>query len=125
RFAIVVLTNNGLQVKVGENVAIQNYGALANQFFRILVSSCRSHWLRLNRVAQVDSEVGSIAQQLFNLIRLVGKRKRDVGDSRPSQRVDLIKEKRTVTDRTDRFGSVDGQRSKTGAFTASQNQCLH
>ena len=93
--AVVVLADNCFQIQVRQNIAVEDYRRFANQVFRKLISTGSTHGLGLDGVAQLDAVVRSIAEQLLDLVGLVGKRKRDVGDAGATQSVDLIKEKRS------------------------------
>ena len=124
-FALIVLANDGFQIKIGQNVPVEDHRGLANQLFRKLVCARSAHRLRLDHVFQLYADVRSIAELLLNLLRLIRKGKRDIGDPGAAQRVDLIEQERSIANRHDRFRRVNGQRAQPCAFSSSQNQCLH
>src|SRR5438552_2449302 len=69
----------------------------------------------------IHAEIRSIPELLFNFFRLIRKRKRDVGNARATQRVELVKQKRFVTNWDDRFWGVNGQWTQPCAFSTSQD----
>src|SRR5260370_489989 len=83
--AIFVLAYNGLQIQVSEDIAVEDNGGLANQVLSELVGTGSAHRLRLDRVFQLDAKVGTIAELLFDFLRLIRKRERDVGDARATE----------------------------------------
>jgi hypothetical protein len=62
---------------------------------------------------------------LLDLVRLIGKGQCDVGDACATKRVDLIEQEGTIANGNDWFRRIDSKRTKTRAFTASKNECLH
>jgi hypothetical protein len=125
RVSFLVLPDDGFQIEVGQNVAVENYGGLANQLFGKFIRARGAHRLLLDHVFQLHAKVRTIAELLFDLLRLIRKRKRDVGHAGAAQRVDLIEEKRPVADGDDRFGCVNGERTQPCALSTCQYQCLH
>src|SRR5260370_25684133 len=94
--AIVVFTNDGLQIQVSQDIAIENNGRFANQFLRELVRSGGAHRLQLDHVFKLYTKFGTVAELLFNLLRLVRKRERNVGGAGAAEGIDLIKQERRI-----------------------------
>src|SRR5207244_333439 len=113
--AIFVVANNGLQIQVSEDIAVEDNGGFANQILGKFVCSGSAHRLRLDRVLKLHPKLGTVAELLFDLLRLIRKRERDVGDTGAAESIDLIKQKRTIADRNDRFRRVARQGRKPWA----------
>ncbi len=90
RAARVVLADDGAEVEVGDDVAVEDDGRLADEVFGELVGAGRAQRLRLDHVVDLDAEVRAVAELLLDLVRLVGERERDVGDAGATQRVELV-----------------------------------
>jgi hypothetical protein len=120
-----MLADDGFEIEVGEDVAVEDDCWFANQLFGELVSARRAHRLRLNRVLDLHAMLRAIADELFDLVRLVGERERDVGDTGVAQRVDLVEQKRAIADGDDGLGRVNRERAEPCAFAACENECLH
>src|SRR5687768_10970029 len=120
-----VLADHSLKIKIGQYIAVEYYSWLPNEIFGEFVGARGSHWLRLDGVLQLHAIIGTVAEQLFDLVWLIRKRERDVGNAGASQCVDLIKQKRAIADGYNRLRCVNGERTQPCAFSPSQNQCLH
>ena len=73
---------------------------------------------------KLHAVVGAVAEQLFDLVGLIGERKRDVGDAGATQRVDLIKQKRPIANWHDRLRGVDSQRAAAACLFRRQELVL-
>src|SRR5882724_6019773 len=116
-----VFANYCLEIEISKYVPVKYDRRFANKILGKLVSSGRTHRLRLNSVFEVYAIIKTIAKQLFDLVWLIGKRERDVGYPRTSERVNLVKQKRPIANWHDRLGSIDGQGPQPRAFTAGKN----
>src|SRR6266576_1270154 len=115
-----MFANDRFEIEVRQDVAIEYDRRFANEILRKLVSARRAHRLRLNGVSQIHAVISAVAEQLFDLVWLIRKRERDVGNARASQRVDLIKEKRPIADWHNRFRRIDGQGPQPRALSAGK-----
>ncbi len=96
------------EIEIGENVAVEDDSRLANQIFGKLVSAGRSHRLGLDGVFELHTEIRAVAEQLLDLVGLIRERECDIRDAGAAQRVDLIKQKRSITNRNDWLRRVNG-----------------
>src|SRR5205085_8977623 len=125
RLTFFVLFDDSFKIEIGQDVPVEDDRALADQLFGKLVRAGRAHRLRLGRVLDLHAVLRTVAQELFDLDRLIRKRERDVSDTGAAQRVYLIKQKRPVADRHNRLRRIDRERAQARALAASENQCLH
>src|SRR6266536_1863323 len=115
----------GVEVEIGQDIAVENHRRLANQILGKLIGAGSAHWLRFDRIFQFHAELRAVAELLFNLFGLIRKRKRDVDDAGAPQGVNLIEQKRSIANWNNRLWGVDGQRTQPCALTTSEYQCLH
>ena len=82
--------------------------------------------LRLDDVAEVDAEIGPVAEHLFDAPRLVVQAEHDLVDFRHlPQQVDLVLQERPVEDRDDRLRRVERQRPEPRAFATGEQDGSH
>ena len=104
---LTVFANNCLEIEISQDVAVEYHRRLADQVFREFISARSSHWLRLDCVFQLNAMLRAVAEKLFDLVRLIRKRKGDVCDAGAAQSVDLIEQERSIANWHNRFRCVD------------------
>jgi hypothetical protein len=125
RAALLVLTDDGLEVEVGQDVAVEDDRRLAQEVLGELVGAGRPHRLRLDGVVDLDAEVRPVAELLLDLQGLIGERERDVVNPCAAERVDLVEQERAVTDGDDGLRRVERQRPEPRALSPCENESLH
>ncbi len=93
--------------------------------FSILERASRSQWSPLDRISNPDTVIRPILQKVFDFSRLIREAEDDFTDSAASHQVDLIKKKRRIGDRHNRFRCVDGQRPESRPFPTGENESFH
>ena len=75
-------------------------------------------------VTHRDAVVETVAEEVFDLSRLVRQTENYLGDLSPLDVVDLKKEKRDVRQGNDGLWGVQCQRAQSRPFSARENECL-
>jgi len=115
------------QVHGREYVAVEDHNRLASRLSgRKLDRATGPEWRGFHHVPQVNSEVGPVAEDLFDAARLVVQAEDDFVDFRHlAQQVDLIAQERPVENRNDRLRCVERERPKPRPLATGEEYCLH
>ncbi len=105
-------------VKIGENVTVKNDRCFLNAVGRKTIRAARAERSRFGYEAQIYTVVRAVAEDMFDLVRLVTQRQCDVRDARLSQDLDLVEEECPIAERDHGLGRINGQRPQTSAFAA-------
>ena len=93
--------------------------------FRVLEGAARTERRAFDGIADPHAIIGAVLQEVFDLPGLIRQAENDLLNARASHQINLIQKKRRVSDRNDRFWSIDRQRPKPGAFATGENESLH
>src|SRR6266576_5634975 len=102
-----VLAYDSFKIKIRQDVAVEYHRRFANQIFGKLVCAGGAHGLRLDGVLELHAMIRAIAEKLFDLVGLIREGKSDVCNAGASERIDLIKQERSIANRHNRFGCVN------------------
>ncbi len=123
--SLLVEGDDVLEVDVGEDVAVEDDGPVVDDLTRVLVGARGAERLRLDDVADPHVVMRSVAEDVLDLLWLVGEAEDDVVDVDASEQVQLIGEKRRADERHDGLRGVQRQGPQAGAFSACENHGLH
>jgi hypothetical protein len=115
------------QVNRCEHIAVEHHDGLATCLTGCKLDGAAGPercWF--HHVPEVNSEVGAVAEHLFDAPRLVVQAQDDFVDFRHlTQQVDLVAQERAVENRNDRFWCVERQRPKPRPLATGEEDCLH
>ena len=126
RLALAMQADDAREVDLRQHVAVEHDDRFGQLIARAFDGARRAERRRLDDVADLDPELGTVAEDLLDAPRLVIEAQDDFVDLRNLlEQIDLIVEKRPVEDRDDWLGRVDGERPESGALSPGQKDRLH
>ena len=126
RLALAVQPDDAREIDLRQHVAVEHDDRFGQLVARVLDGARRAERRGLDDVADLDPELGAVAEDLLDAARLVVEAEDDFVDLRNLlQQIDLIVEKRPVEDRNDRLRRVDRERPEPRALAPGQKDRLH
>src|SRR5688572_284945 len=114
------------QIDLRQHVAVEHDDRIGEVLASVLHRASRTERHGFDDVADLDPDLGAIAEHLLDAARLVVEAQDDLVDFRDLfQQVDLVVEKRPIEDRNDGFRGVNRERPKPRALTPSQEDRFH
>jgi hypothetical protein len=120
-----VTGHDGGQVQIGEDVAVQDDRPLVEERLRVLHGTSGAQGRRLDRVADPDSEVGAVAEDRLDLLRLVRDGEDHLGHPGPGEEVQLVAEEGTVDDGGDGLRDGEGEGAEPRPLATGENYRFH
>src|SRR5206468_12902481 len=109
------------EIELGQHVSIEHHQRVGDALARIAYAAGGAERARLHHVADLDAGLASVAEDVFDALGLVIEAQNHLVDFRHAlDEVELIIQKRTVEDRYDRFGRVDGERTQARTLASDQ-----
>ena len=124
--ALAVHADDRRQVELRHHVAVEYDDRFRELVACVLDCAGRPERHRLDHVANLDSQVGAVAEDLLDPARLVVEAENhfvDLGDL--LQQIDLVVKKCSVEDGNDGLGRVNRQRSQTSPLAPCEEDSLH
>ncbi len=126
RSALAVQRDDRGEVHLRQHIAVEDDDRLAERFAGVAHRAGGAERRRLDDVANGQTSVPAVAEDLLDPARLIVEAENDLVDLRylPEQ-VELIVEERPIEDRHDRFRRMDRQGTQPRAFAPRQQDRLH
>ena len=122
--AFPMVLDYAAQVGVSQHISVEHNRGFVDQVSGASERPGSSPREILVSVTHRDAVVETVAEDVFDLARLVGQAEDYLGDLGALDVVDLKKEKRDVGQGNDGFWRVQGQRTQSRPFPARKNECL-
>jgi hypothetical protein len=120
-----VAADDGGQVHVGEDVAVEDHRRAVQLSFGVLDRSAGAQRRLLDRVADAPAQGGAVAEDGLHALGAVGDREDDLRDAHRGQQVELVGEERPVHHRHHRLGRGQGEGPEPGALAPGQDDGFH
>ena len=114
------------QIDLRQHVAVEHHSVSGHALSGVTDRARGAEWCRLDDVPKLDAGLASVAEHLFDAVRLIVEAENDLVDLRDLlDEIELIVEKRPVEDRDDRLRSVNGKRAQPRTLAPDKKQRFH
>ena len=126
RAAAAMKIDEAAQIDLRQHVAVEHDERIAHPLRGVADGARRAERCRLDDVPKLDAGVASVAEHLFDAVRLIVEAENHLVDLRHLlDEIELIVEKRPVEDRNDRLRCVNGEGTEPRALAPDEKKRFH